>query len=291
MTSSCPGATTPVQTASSQQVTTAISLEPAPAPQSRREKEIKATKNLLKNAQHIVKDTDESFLLKENKPRDYPLFDRNELKFGSVLGVGGFGIVFEVKEIILTLPDLVEIVEVPVVPETHNGNVSSDHTDDCTSSPIRSADEEEEEGVTAAVSSPVRLGNARIIDSEEGNEDGKNKRPYSDASQTTTSTIFSVGEYGAEPNLGRWNNSHIHNNTGVAVGQQDDDSHYKINNARRHMAENVLRNGEARFAVKRLHRDLTDLERARGMIDLAIEAKYLSVIWHPNISTCPVCTS
>jgi hypothetical protein len=47
----------------------------------------------------------------------------------------------------------------------------------------------------------------------------------------------------------------------------------------------VTKNGYARYALKRLHNDLTELERARGMVDLAVEAKYLSLVWHPNIST------
>ena len=49
------------------------------------------------------------------------------------------------------------------------------------------------------------------------------------------------------------------------------------------MARRCLRKGVSRYALKRLHEELTELERARGIVDLAIEAKYLSVVWHPNI--------
>jgi hypothetical protein len=59
--------------------------------------------------------------------------------------------------------------------------------------------------------------------------------------------------------------------------------HYDIQKAREFMRQKAQRNGTARYALKRLHDDLTELEKARGMIDLAIEAKYLSVVWHPNI--------
>jgi len=38
-----------------------------------------------------------------------------------------------------------------------------------------------------------------------------------------------------------------------------------------------------RYALKRLHEELSEVEKARAMIDLAVEAKYLSVVWHPNI--------
>ena len=40
-----------------------------------------------------------------------------------------------------------------------------------------------------------------------------------------------------------------------------------------------------RYALKRLQKGLTKIERSRGMLDLALEAKFLSIVWHPNIST------
>lgn len=63
----------------------------------------------------------------------------------------------------------------------------------------------------------------------------------------------------------------------------EEDEFYDISEAKELMAKNYLRDGDARYAVKYLHDDLTPLEEARGRIDLAIEAKYLSVISHPNI--------
>lgn len=66
----------------------------------------------------------------------------------------------------------------------------------------------------------------------------------------------------------------------------DTDVHYEITKARRLMEKRAVRNGICRYAIKRLHGDLTQLEKTRGMIDLAIEAKFLAVVWHPNISKC-----
>ncbi|GAX19260.1 hypothetical protein FisN_4Lu518 [Fistulifera solaris] len=63
----------------------------------------------------------------------------------------------------------------------------------------------------------------------------------------------------------------------------DDETHYDIRNARTTMARLVRRDGSARYAIKKLHEDLNEIERARGIVDLALEAKYLSVLWHPNI--------
>lgn len=69
----------------------------------------------------------------------------------------------------------------------------------------------------------------------------------------------------------------------------NDHVHYDVKKARHFMAKRCMRNGKARFAIKRLHGDLSPVEKVRGMIDLAIEAKYLSTVWHPNISKCCVC--
>ena len=65
--------------------------------------------------------------------------------------------------------------------------------------------------------------------------------------------------------------------------EYEDDAHYDIEHAREVMDKRCLRRGVTRYALKRLHDDLTEAEKARGMIDLAVEAKYLSVVWHPNI--------
>lgn len=75
----------------------------------------------------------------------------------------------------------------------------------------------------------------------------------------------------------------------VCVEQEEDLSignhiHYDIRKARYFMVKRCQRRGTARYALKRLHSNLTELERARGMVDLAVEAKYLSIVWHPNIS-------
>lgn len=64
----------------------------------------------------------------------------------------------------------------------------------------------------------------------------------------------------------------------------NDHVHYDVRKARHFMANRCLRQGKARYALKRLHASLTPVEKVRGMIDLAVEAKYLSMVWHPNIS-------
>jgi hypothetical protein len=58
-------------------------------------------------------------------------------------------------------------------------------------------------------------------------------------------------------------------------------------NQHQHPHQPSANHTDARYAIKRLHGDtLNDFERVRGSIDLAMEAKYLSALSHPNIGTC-----
>lgn len=68
------------------------------------------------------------------------------------------------------------------------------------------------------------------------------------------------------------------------LSEVEDEEHYAIDKARHVMEHRVLKRGTPRYALKMLHSDLSQAEKARGMIDLALEAKYLSIVWHPNIS-------
>ena len=66
--------------------------------------------------------------------------------------------------------------------------------------------------------------------------------------------------------------------TGTFMVDQHD-HHYNMtpSAARVFMAEHTLRNGDARYAIKRLKSGLSDKEKVCGAKDLAIEAKFLAV--------------
>merc|ERR1719469_1623108 len=53
--------------------------------------------------------------------------------------------------------------------------------------------------------------------------------------------------------------------------------------SRSHMANNFLRDGDARYAIKKLRKDLSEKDILKGICDLALEAKFLAVIDHPHI--------
>lgn len=215
------------------------SSQNVPSPKSRKEKEIEATDKLLAKAEDLLKEVDESYVMNEGRPRAYPTFDRSEVKFGPILGVGGFGIVFEVKGFYLKPP-----------------------TD---------------------VSTPKAMAALAIdvdIVAPESKLNPTHIMPSLPENNTTSNEIAMLPATD--------NNSRTKSRGSVRISETmadppSEEKHYDVRHARTQMSKHARRSGDARYAIKRLHRDLSDLERARGMIDLAIEAKFLSVIWHPNI--------
>lgn len=154
--------------------------------------EAKEAKKLLAKAGKILSEVDKALIFQTHPAREVPSFQRSELKFGPVLGVGGFSVVKEIRKVTLLAKN--------------TRNISSDDK-------------------ACAVAA-------------------------------------------------------------AAVEKHDlltDDEHYDISTAREQISKRCLRDGDARYAVKFLHPELSKLEHARGIIDLALEAKYLSVVSHPNI--------
>jgi hypothetical protein len=192
----------------------------AASPPSRREQERAATRQLLAQAESLLASVDASEFMQTRRP--YPRFARTEVRLGPLLGVGGFGIVFEIEGLSLKLPTEAESSK-EGDEETSPTGVKADGTKPSTDD---------------STSARMRIPETEPIDPE------------------------------------------------IATVSPLDEAHYEVTTARQHMRENVRRNGDARYAIKRLHRDLRDLDRVRGMIDLAIEAKFLSAVWHPNVGTC-----
>jgi len=191
--------------------TTSSSKDPSPRQVVAERERLRAAKELVKNAKTIVAAVDASdFCRLHTEPRSFPIFESNEIVTGPLLGVGGFGIVFEVKE--------------------------------------------------------IRLDGHKAVPSA-GKADGK---------EGTSQTSAPVDDM-----TGREGDHHHQENE---KHEQKLENHYDIEEARSLMVANVRRGTDARYAIKKLHPDLSYLEHARGTIDLAIETKFLSRLWHPNIS-------
>lgn len=166
----------------------------------------RAAQGLMNSAENIVAAVDSSDFGNLTKRRDFPLFHRNEIVVGPLLGVGGFGMVFEVEQIVLHDVD--------------------------------------------------------------GGESGNN---------TTTSTA----QQNEEEQTVEYTNEEEERDKKL------ENQHYNVDQARTLMVAIQRRNGtDARFAIKRLRKNLSEYERVRGIIDLAIETNVLARLWHPNISKC-----
>lgn len=181
------------------------------------------TSILQSKAGRIVQDVDSWYLLRHHRNREYPTFDPEEVILGPLLGVGGFGDVYEVKEFKLK-PD--------------NDRINSLHPFD----------------PSPSTSTKHQVDGQQQLTGE------------SAAGQNSEGEV--IPDPVARPPLAK---------------EDKDEHHYEVASARKYMAESVMRNGDARYAIKRLGRNLDAYNTLRGMIDIAIEAKCMSALWHPNL--------
>jgi serine/threonine protein kinase len=182
-----------------------------------------AAKALLLSGQKLLKAVDASDFCSNHIPtdggvattREFPLFDRSEITIGPVLGHGGFGIVYEVKRIVLKKPS-------SIVATSATSTTAIEQRDD-------------------------DAANDNHHDHDELMDHLEDHPPPYDVEQARCDMAANARRY------------HTTMYPGVEVASA------------------------ARYAIKRLRSDLTDLHRARGAIDLAIETKFLSRLSHPNI--------
>jgi hypothetical protein len=248
-------------------------------------------------------------------PPSLPTFDRPEVVVGPLLGVGGFCSVYEVELLELHRGDdgdeaegeeeeeeeekeeLVRKTQASVI-GSKKGSVNFNDDDGCnniggsqTGKPRVCQEGEMDDRFWA--------GRKRIRHHHSGCGGGGGGASSSvtslSSSTHSTSTLGSVGNAssGKHPPRRvpaaagrralmkvRARRHRLHLPSAGGSGGDGGDSDNKNNDESRG-------NGEARYAIKMLHPEtLSEFERTRGMIDLAMEAMYLSALSHPNISTC-----
>lgn len=208
-------------------------------------------KRILERADKIVESVDGAFIIKQrgHSLRAMPTFRPEEITLGPELGHGGFGVVNEIIKFTLDEDD---------VDTSKENKDNSQDVDGSKENKPNSQDPAEKNGNDG---DGVLDEKALVEISDSGNQRTENGK----------SIVFSGKDedWDKEKDLPSLVDNH--------------DFHYDITKARHVMSSRVFRNGKGRYALKRLHEDLTTLEKARGMVDLAVEAKYLSVVWHPNI--------
>jgi len=199
------------------------------------EKERLATEKLLREAPALLAAVEFRDAAGEPEtPRSFPLFEASEIQKGKLLGVGSFGIVYEIAAFHYNIPHEITAV---------GGTTVVSRLD---------VEEEEEDMDTLTTPDP---------DTTEHDTTDENLSRGSTSSTTTAEKVRPV-----------------------RIPQ--DDRHYEnVTTARMDMEGWIHRkNGTCRYCTKRLHHpDLSEVERTRGMVDLALEAQYLAHLWHPHV--------
>jgi len=226
------------------------------------QKEARKARELLETASSILREVDDSPFVRLGEKRSYPVFEEREVVVGPLLGVGGFCGVYQVDGFDLLL-----------AVEPSDGTAAAEAIEVTTSAGA---------STTAAAAAPASTATATAAVAN-GDEDTKDGNANSVSFDLERGRGGGADEAEADRDL-EAGGGLLPKQAGI--DERKDEEHYELGVARKHMQQHVRRNGrDARYAIKRLHSDLSVLERARGVIDLAIEAKLLSVLWHPNIGT------
>jgi hypothetical protein len=203
----------------------------------------KAARRLLARSSAILQEVEDSALVQRHR-RSYPKFSPAEVKVGPLLGTGGYCSVHEVLDFEWEAP----------VP-----SAATEESVDAPNAARQDTDGDEEVG--------ERHGLA-------GNSNAACQTTAQHDQQGPPVVVVPVKRETLCLLTGDGGKNHDHEEDDV------EHPHYELNAARKLMKDHVMRHGEARYAIKRLKKDLTgELERARGMLDLAIEAKFLSALW------------
>jgi len=112
--------------------------------------------------------------------------------------------------------------------------------------------------------------------------------PTFDNSEIVQGTILGEGEFGTVREIREFKIpdkcSYEKSLKVENIPKEDDDSIKEdVSTLRYFLKSHCLKDNNARYAIKQLRNDLTPSTKLNGAIDIAIEAKFLSVLSHPNI--------
>jgi hypothetical protein len=191
-------------------------------------------------------------------PPPPPAFRPEEISLGKLLGTGGFAIVHEVRTICLDHEE----------EEDGEENVKEMDDNDATKSPA---------AVLSDCGDHQHLDNKEKVPKEQKEHNGN---PLGDDPES------SDGE-DSGAHRGREREAAPANHCPQQQRQQSTMGHHRQSpeqrQERKNMERKAVRMGSGRYAIKRLKGSLTVLERARGQVDLAVEARYLAAVRHPGI--------
>lgn len=196
-----------------------------------------------------------------------PTFMSSEVELDKILGEGEFCKIFEVSK--FNVPESCHICFLhrgfndPKKPSDGGGSSRS---------PVRGLSSQP---THKKVPSSVILNIADVALDEEDNEDEEQQLvclPTRSESPQPRLSIF--GPFQVDENISDYDE----------LESDHEDDAYDQNNTRGFMKDHCLRDGEARYAVKRIRHDLVGEEEITdAAIDLAREAQFLAGLSHPNI--------
>jgi serine/threonine protein kinase len=204
------------------------------------------SRDIIETTKGILDDIDKSPFFTKNKAKRNPRFRHEEIKTGPILGKGEYSIVREV-----TAFDITDSCPICVI---HNFKESADSSSGSMKASESSDQMFDRNAKKKEVSVNAHTRNANRHESE----------------------LNLSGMYIAEDNVSDSDMNSFQDD-------HEEEDHEDVAN-RGFMKHHCFRDGSARYAIKQLKSTLTGTKRADGAIDLAIEAKFLSVLCgHPNI--------
>lgn len=261
---------------------------------------------------------------RDHKPRELPHFYMDEITLGKELGYGGFGVVYEINEFHkmnnITSPknedelnnskissnavafetqtqamQLNDTEEQPTIVPLHNNsniNINENNNNDKNNSNNDDDNNNNNDNINTNKNINNNQNNNIINVIKDGIKDGIHDgiQNCNDLLNHVKEDLHIVGNQKTTTT----NKSHEMTNSldshifcNLIHNDYNDHIHYdNVDHAKKWMRKRPNRNdGQySRYAFKRLKDNLSELEIARGMVDLAIEAKFLSIVFHPNIS-------
>lgn len=179
-------------------------------------------------------------------PRSLPCFERSKLKIGHLLGIGGFCDVSEVLALDLKLDE----------DPTNSINNDDDKNDNNDNN----------------YKHEMAINNGDGIVNDKDNNSGKKMETVLNEEDTLNTSSVTVGS----EDLDR--KGYV-----SPDGFDGHDQFSDIKEMKQYMVETCMREGDSRYAIKVLRKDLTKKDHQYGVMDLAVEAKFLASIVHPNI--------
>jgi hypothetical protein len=249
--------------------------------------------HMLERATVNVANVDQAYIVVKggHAVRPMPTFSPEEISLGKCLGSGGFGIVHEITGFFINDDDEEEIAE----NRNNNETVSSQQVGSNDSADFTPRNPQEFPDDPSAAQPSIGE-NALNNATARATEDLVTTQSSADLTMTTeaaeaATTVLEAQPHPPDPQVEppavaptNDESKPLNPSTTMAGKEAGHDIRSKLHDTKLQMAVRAVKNGTGRYALKQLKtRELNEVERTRGMIDLALEAKYLSVVWHPNI--------